>query len=199
MLLGGVRNLLDISVRTFGDSVRSFSSSTTLAEKYWRLPNINAATAWPNYKDEYVHRRHRISNYRHTWGVQKTTKMKVVDNSALGRQAEAIGRPPKVIHVYAEKHQRRRHGAMGKLGDRVLTAVCGQMKKGIIVGMKQKQLHGIPRMDTNNIVFIEENGNPTGNRITAPLPNHIRPILSQASDPKKADYTKLFSIATTWV
>jgi len=31
------------------------------------------------------------------------------------------------------------------LGDRVLCAVMGQKKKGIIVGLKAKQLHGIPR------------------------------------------------------
>ena len=38
------------------------------------------------------------------------------------------------------------------------------MKKGIIVGMRSKQEHGIPRYDTNNVVLIEENGNPVGNR-----------------------------------
>ncbi len=44
---------------------------------------------------------------------------------------------------------------LGKLGDRVLLAVCGQKKKGIIVGMRQNQLHGIPKYDTNNVIFIE--------------------------------------------
>lgn len=55
------------------------------------------------------------------------------------------------------------------------------------------------RFDSNNIVLIEESGNPSGSRITAPLPNCIRPGLQKASDPKKADYTKLFAIATRWV
>lgn len=36
-----------------------------------------------------------------------------------------------------------------------MMAVCGQKKKGIIVGMRQHQLHGIPKYDTNNVVFIE--------------------------------------------
>ena len=37
----------------------------------------------------------------------------------------------------------------------MLLAVCGQTKKGIIVGMRQNQLHGIPKYDTNNVIFIE--------------------------------------------
>ena len=80
-----------------------------------------------------------------------------------------------------------------------MVAILGQKKKGIIVGMKAKQLHGIPRYDSNNMVLIEDNGNPSGNRITAPLPNIIRPILQKDSNPKKADYTKLFAIATKWI
>merc|ERR1711902_7358 len=125
----------------------------------------------------------------------------------------------RVINVYTKKHQNKKNGTVGKLGDRVLVAVLGQKKKGIIVGMKQKQRHAIPRYctvmycnvlyctvqyaipryDSNNIVLIEDNGNPTGNRITAPLPNVIRPILQKDSNPKKADYTKLFAIATKWI
>jgi len=179
--------------------VREFSQTGWLQEKFWRLPSVSPLVSWPNYKENLTHRRHKIAIYNHTFGIQKQSKLKCVDNSALGRQAVTLGRPPKVIQVYAQKHKKRRHGEMGKLGDRVLLAVCGQKKKGIIVGMRQNQLHGIPKYDTNNVIFIEENGNPTGNRITAPLPNHIRPILQGASDPKKADYTKLFSIATRWI
>ena len=107
--------------------------------------------------------RHRIHQIWHTWGVMKTTKMNVVDNSALGRKAMAEGRPPKsvmslcqesssvitlycrVIHVYARKHYKKAHGNYGKLGDRVLVAILGQMKKGIIVGVKNKQRHAIPK------------------------------------------------------
>ena len=80
-----------------------------------------------------------------------------------------------------------------------MVAILGQKKKAIVVGLKVKQKHGIPKYDTNNIVLIEENGNPTGNRITAPLPNCIRPALNEASDPKKADYTKLFAISANWI
>ena len=41
--------------------------------------------------------RHRIHQIWHTWGVMKTTKMNVVDNSALGRKAMAEVRPPKYV------------------------------------------------------------------------------------------------------
>ena len=50
-----------------------------------------------------------------------------------------------MINVYTKKHQGKKNGTVGKLGDRVLVAVLGQKKKGIIVGMKQKQRHAIPR------------------------------------------------------
>jgi len=199
LLQSGAKTLLQTLYRHIEVPVREFCQTGCLQEQYWRLPFVNKMTAYPHYKEALVHRRHRVSQYQTTYGLQKTSKLKCVDNSALGRQAVAIGKPPKVIHVYSNKHRLRRHGEMGKLGDRVLMAVCGQKKKGIIVGMRQQQLHGIPKYDTNNVVFVEENGNPTGNRITAPLPNHIRPILQKASDPKKADYTKLFSIATRWI
>ena len=73
------------------------------------------------------------------------------------------------------------------------------MKKGIIVGMRSNQLHGIPRFDSNNVVLIEDSGSPIGNRVQAPIPNCIKPILKRNSHPKKADYTKLFAIATKFV
>jgi large subunit ribosomal protein L14 len=146
-----------------------------------------------------IHNKHRRHQAWHTWGLQKQSKLNVVDNSALGRQAMAEGRPPKVIHCYSKKHDRRRQGAYAKLGDRVMVAIMGQKKKGIVVGLKQKQKAFVPRMDSNNLVLIEENGNPSGNRITAPLPNVIRPGLMKDSNPKRADYTKLFAIATKWV
>jgi len=167
----------------------------------WRLPRYNgtAAAIWPNYTPHLTHPKHKRQQHWHTWGVMKQTRMNVVDNSVIGRKAMAEGKPPRVIHVYARKHQKKAHGTIGKLGDRVMVAILGQKKKGIIVGIKQKQLHAVPRYDSNNIVLIEESGNPSGNRITAPLPNVIRPILQKDSNPKKADYTKLFAIATNWI
>jgi len=111
----------------------------------------------------------------------------------------AEGRPPKIIHVYSQKHYGRPHAAYGKLGDRVMVAIMGQKKKAVIVGLKQKQRPNVPRFDTNNLVLIEDNGNPVGTRVTAPLPSIIRPGLMRDSNPKKMDYSKLLAIATRWV
>lgn len=78
-------------------------------------------------------------------------------------------------------------------------AIKGEKKQGIVVGLRSRQLPGIPRYDTNNVVLIEENGNPTGTRIFAPIPNCIRPNLVKHSHPKRADYTKLLAIGTKFV
>ena len=122
-----------------------------------------------------------------------------MDNSKIGREAMAQGRPPKVIQVYSKYKAKRPHGAHGKLGDRVKVAILGQKKEGIIVGMKQKQVHGIPRFDSNNVVLIDSSGSPLGTRIHAPIPNCIREVLKDKSHPKKADYTKIMAIATRFV
>ena len=81
----------------------------------------------------------------------------------------------------------------------MLVAIKGQKKQGIITGLRVNQVSGSPRFDTNNVVLIEETGNPIGTRIHAPIPNCIRECLKRASHPKKADYTKLFAIATRFV
>ena len=100
---------------------------------------------------------------------------------------------------FSKKYAQRPHGAWGKIGDRVLMAIKGEKKQGIVVGLRVKHLPGIPRFDTNNVVLIEENGNPTGTRIFAPIPNCIRPKLVKDTHPKKADYTKLLAIGTKFV
>lgn len=85
------------------------------------------------------------------------------------------------------------------MGDRVLCAVKGQKIKGIIVGLKQNQEHNVPRFDTNNVVLVNDDGNPLGTRIHAPIPNCIRPILKANSSAKNVDFTKLLAIATRFV
>lgn len=67
------------------------------------------------------------------------------------------GKPPKIIHVYNKQ-------AVGKIGDKVLVAIKGQKKKGILVGLKQKQKPKVPKFDTNNVVLIDDNGTPLGTR-----------------------------------
>merc|ERR1712110_425764 len=99
--------------------------------------------AWPNHKQHLAHRKHFIPPY--TYGVQRQTRLRVVDNSKIGREAMAQGKPPMVIGVYSKYRAKRPHHAWGKLGDRVKVAILGLKKEGIIVGLKAKQVHGVPR------------------------------------------------------
>lgn len=114
--------------------------------------------------------------------IQKLTRVRVVDNSALGNAHHH--RAPKVIHVYTKN-------GVGKVGDRVLLAIKGQKKKALIVGHKMPGARMTPRFDSNNVVLIEENGNPTGTRIKTPIPTHLRKM--------EGEYSKLLAIAQRFV
>ncbi|KAL2083279.1 hypothetical protein ACEWY4_021052 [Coilia grayii] len=114
--------------------------------------------------------------------IQKMTRVRVVDNSALGNTP--YHRPPRVIHVYTKN-------GVGKVGDRVLLAIKGQKKKALIVGHKMPGPTMTPRFDSNNVVLIEDNGNPTGTRIKVPVPTHLRKM--------EGDYSKLLAIAQKFV
>ncbi|ODM98831.1 39S ribosomal protein L14, mitochondrial [Orchesella cincta] len=124
--------------------------------------------------------------------LQLLSRVRCVDNSAIGKQAMAEGKPPKIIHVYNKKRR-------ATIGDKVLMTVKGEMKKGIIVGVKEHQKHGIPRSDTNNVVLIDDNGTPLGTRINAPIPMILRGIMKEKTIAKGADYTKILSIASRFV
>ncbi|OAF70253.1 39S ribosomal protein L14, mitochondrial [Intoshia linei] len=132
----------------------------------------------------------RITNLRHFSvstqlnHLMKLTRVNVVDNSVLGIKARKIGRPAKIIQVYKKT-------GIGLLGDKVLLAICGEKKKAIIVGVRQDQKLMKPRHDTNNVVLINEDGSPIGNRVTAPLPSFFR------KEPRK--YSKILSIASNIV
>ena len=80
-----------------------------------------------------------------------------------------------------------------------MVAVKGQMKKGILVGLKQNQDRKVPKFDSNNIVLIDDTGTPLGTRIHVPIPHVLRTILKEKTHSKGADYTKLIAIATTFV
>ncbi|KAJ8384748.1 hypothetical protein AAFF_G00198340 [Aldrovandia affinis] len=114
--------------------------------------------------------------------IQKMTRVRVVDNSTLGNTP--YHRAPKVIHVYTKN-------GVGKVGDRVLLAIKGQKKKALIVGHKMPGERMTSRFDSNNVVLIEENGNPTGTRIKVPLPSHLRRM--------EGDYSKVLAIALRFV
>ncbi|TTU93298.1 39S ribosomal protein L14, mitochondrial [Bagarius yarrelli] len=110
--------------------------------------------------------------------LHKLTRVRVVDNSSLGNSP--YHRPPRVIHVYTKN-------GVGKVGDTVLLAIKGQKKKALIVGHKMPGPRMSPRFDSNNVVLIEENGNPTGTRIKAPIPTHLRKL--------ESNFSKLLAIA----
>lgn len=124
--------------------------------------------------------------------IRKLARLRVVDNSEIGKQAMTEGRPPRVIHVYNKKH-------VGMIGDKVMVAIKGQKKKGILVGLKQYQEKKVPKFDTNNIVLIDDNGTPLGNRIHVPIPMILRTILKERTQAKGADYTKLLAISSKFV
>ncbi|XP_030754818.1 39S ribosomal protein L14, mitochondrial [Sitophilus oryzae] len=124
--------------------------------------------------------------------IQKMTKLRVVDNSEIGKQAMAEGKPPKCIHVYNKT-------GIGKIGDRVLVAIKGEKKKGILVGLKQNQKPKVPKFDSNNIVLIDDSGTPLGTRIHVPIPTILRTIMKEKTHNKGADYTKILGIASRFV
>lgn len=114
--------------------------------------------------------------------IQKMTRVRVVDNSSLANTP--YHRAPRVIHVYTKN-------GVGKVGDRVLLAIRGQKKKALIVGHKMPGSRMTPRFDSNNVVLIEDNGNPTGTRIKVPIPTHLRKM--------EGDYSKVLAIANKYV
>jgi len=162
----------------------------------WR-DSTSYREVWPNYKFHRSHKKHYV--LPHTIGLQAQSKVRVVDNSKIGREAMASGKPPKIIQVYSRLHDHKPHGAYAVLGDRVKVAILGLKKEGIIVGLRAKQVPGVPKFDTNNIVLIKEDGSPLGTRIHVPIPNCIRQKLKDKSHPKGADYTKIMAIATRFV
>ncbi|XP_006860572.1 PREDICTED: 39S ribosomal protein L14, mitochondrial [Chrysochloris asiatica] len=114
--------------------------------------------------------------------IQKMTRVRVVDNSALGNTA--YHRPPRCIHVYTKN-------GVGKVGDQILLAIKGQKKKALIVGHCMPGARMTPRFDSNNVVLIEDNGNPVGTRIKTPIPTSLRQ--------KEGEYSKVLAIAQNFV
>ncbi|XP_045479247.1 39S ribosomal protein L14, mitochondrial [Harmonia axyridis] len=124
--------------------------------------------------------------------IQKMTRLRVVDNSEIGKRAMAEGKPPKCIHVYNKTGK-------GMIGDVVLVAIKGEKKKGILVGLKQNQNTRVPKFDSNNLVLIDDNGSPLGTRIHVPIPTILRTILKEKTHAKGAEYTKLLGIASKFI
>lgn len=72
--------------------------------------------------------------------IQKMTRVRVVDNSALGNTP--YHRPPRCIHVYNKS-------GVGKVGDQILLAIRGQKKKALIVGHRMPGSRMTPKFDSN--------------------------------------------------
>ena len=93
--------------------------------------------------------------------LMKLSRVRIVDNSFYAN--EPYRRKPRVIHVYKQGKTGRQRAV---IGDKVLLAVRGQKMKAIVVGCRQMPGPFIPRFDTNNVVLLDEKGNPAGNRVT---------------------------------
>ncbi|XP_050456265.1 39S ribosomal protein L14, mitochondrial [Cataglyphis hispanica] len=124
--------------------------------------------------------------------IIKLSRLRVVDNSEIGKKAMLEGKPPRCIHVYNKV-------GVGYIGDRVLVAIRGEKKKGILVGLKQTQAPKVPKFDSNNLVLIDDNGTPLGTRIQVPIPHILRTKMKEKTHSKGADYTKLIAIASRFV
>ncbi|XP_063425543.1 large ribosomal subunit protein uL14m-like [Mytilus trossulus] len=117
-------------------------------------------------------------------------RVRVIDNSPIGKAAATAGKPGKIMHVYNV-------AAVGRIGDKVMINIMGQKKKGYIVGCRQKQKTNVPRFDTNNVVLVEDSGTPTGTRIRHPLPSCLRH--KRYGEKHSGEFTKILSIATKFV
>lgn len=57
--------------------------------------------------------------------IHLLTRFRVVDNSAIGKEAMLAGKPPYCIQVYRQKKTPHDFRAKGRLGDKVLVAIKG--------------------------------------------------------------------------
>ena len=122
--------------------------------------------------------------------IQKTTAVRIVDNSAFALQP--IIREPKILHIYNKTRY-----SVGGVGDMALITKNGVMKRAFIVGQRQPMGVMKLRSDTNNVIVLDNSGNPEGTRITSPIPAWFR-----GYDPKKKRpiaMSKIIAIATTFV
>uniref|UniRef100_A0A8R1UDJ6 Large ribosomal subunit protein uL14m n=1 Tax=Pristionchus pacificus TaxID=54126 RepID=A0A8R1UDJ6_PRIPA len=115
-------------------------------------------------------------------GIHRRTRCMVVDNSQLGKEAHSSGKLAYCIHVYKQGF-RAKHMPHATLGDKVLVAIRGEMKKAFVVGANTHvhlRKHGVPVTDTNNIVLLNEEGNPLGTRVTTAIPAQLKTKVDNA-------------------
>jgi len=107
-------------------------------------------------------------------GFQKLTRVRIVDNTSHAKLAWR--RNPRVIQVYKKN-------GFGNVGDLVLITVGGIMKRALIVGQRQNLGVLKARMDSNNVIILDNDGNPEGTRITVPVPAWLRGYQSKTKRP----------------
>ncbi|MFH4976681.1 hypothetical protein AB6A40_003390 [Gnathostoma spinigerum] len=132
---------------------------------------------WPQPSYEMSQHRTRPPNF----GIHRRTRCIVVDNSELGKEANTSGKLAYCINVY-KPGWRRKHMPHATLGDKILVAIRGQMRRAFVVGANidvRIRQHGVPSTDTNNIVLLDEEQNPLGTRVLAPIPAKL---LTKRSD-----------------
>ena len=112
------------------------------------------------------------------------TRVRIVDNSKIGKTGMMHSRPPYIIHCYNKKNY-------GWTGDRLLLAIKGEKIQALLIGTVYQSQSMLPRFDSNNVILIDKKeGNPLGSRILAPVPNYIK-----KKNHTKINYAKIFSIA----
>jgi len=72
------------------------------------------------------------------------------------------------MHIKVQLHLYSCVAGVGTTGDIIRVAIRG------LVGCKQRQRHGVPRFDSNNIVLLEDNGMPSATKIRVPIPNMLK-------------------------
>ncbi|VDN36355.1 unnamed protein product [Gongylonema pulchrum] len=163
--------------------------------------------------------RHELSRHRTrppNPGIHRRTRLLVVDNSALGKEANTCGKLAYCIDV-CKPGRRKKHMPHATLGD----------KRAFVVGANTHvhyRKHGIPSTDTNNIVLLvslfiqsspvaplslpcplffivqrvyswfigDDEGNPLGTRILMPVPA----VLQRKRD--NLQLAKVLSLATKY-
>uniref|UniRef100_A0A914BX24 Large ribosomal subunit protein uL14m n=2 Tax=Acrobeloides nanus TaxID=290746 RepID=A0A914BX24_9BILA len=130
-----------------------------------------------------------------TYGITHMTRLLVVDNSKEGKVAHEMGKPPKVIHV-CKQGFRKKHMPKAMLGDKVVMTIQGEIRRGYIVGTNIHVLnrqHGVPSTDTNNVILLDPEGNPLGNRILVPVPSVL------LNKRNHAQFAKVIAIANKYI
>ena len=127
---------------------------------------------------------------RYKKALQKLSTVRIVDNSAFALQP--VIRRPRIIQIYNKTKR-----SVGSVGDMCLITKNGIMKRAFIVGQRAPMGVMKARMDTNNVIMLDKDGNPEGTRVTVPLPAWLR-----GYDPKKkrpVAMSKIIAITSTFV